>query len=102
MSERIVPRYYGKHDMSVDLTSPHTGLMDSELANEPKVKEAVNHPDHYLPGTYETINIIEAYNLGFHRGNALKYILRAGRKTLGKKEDLQKAIWYLQRELENL
>ena len=59
---------------------------------------SVDHPAHYNPGTYETINVIEAYNLNFCLGNAIKYILRAGKKNI-KSEDLQKAIWYLQREL---
>ena len=84
-------------NMSNDITR----LLPRTLTETNK-KETVNHPEHYLPGTYETINIIEAYSLGFHRGNALKYILRAGRKNSNVKEDLEKAIWYLQREMEKL
>ena len=65
--------------------------------------EKVNHPDHYKPGTYEVINVIEAYNLGFHLGNVVKYVLRAGNKpgeeTL---DDLKKAQWYLNRKIESL
>lgn len=63
-------------------------------------KEKVNHPDHYNSGKYETIDIIESV-LGkqgcydFCIGNALKYICRAGHKE-NTKEDLEKAIWYLQ------
>ena len=60
-------------------------------------KEKVNHPEHYNPGVYEVINIIEYYNLGFHLGNVLKYILRADKKHDTPKEDIEKAIWYLQR-----
>lgn len=48
----------------------------------------------------EAIDVIEAYNLSFSLGNALKYIIRAGKKE-SKREDLIKAIWYLNRELEN-
>lgn len=65
-------------------------------------KEAVNHPQHYNPGVYEAINVIEHYNLGFHLGNSVKYILRAGKKHDNVKEDIEKAIWYLQRYKEKL
>lgn len=66
------------------------------------VKETVNHPQHYNPGVYEAINVIEHYNLGFHLGNSVKYILRAGKKHDNVKEDIEKAIWYLQRYKEKL
>jgi len=60
---------------------------------------AVDHPKHYNITKFEVIDIIEEFELGFHLGNAIKYILRAKHK--GKyKEDLEKAIWYLNRELE--
>lgn len=54
---------------------------------------------------HEPIKIIEYYDLSFHLGNVVKYILRAGKKNptiLGSIEDLKKAIWYLGREIENL
>lgn len=62
--------------------------------------ENVNHPDHYKAGDLEAIDIIEAYDLDFHLGNAVKYILRAGRKTEDPVEDLEKAVWYIQRFLD--
>jgi hypothetical protein len=55
------------------------------------------NPDYYKANDLEAIDIIEAYDLGFCLGNALKYILRAGKKT-NTIDDLNKAIWYLQRE----
>ena len=61
-------------------------------------REMVNHPDHYQGNKMEVIDIIEDYDLGFSLGNAVKYILRADKKG-NKKQDLEKAIWYLQREL---
>lgn len=65
-------------------------------------KEAVNHPEHYTPGVYEVINVIEAWNLNFHLGNAVKYISRAGKKDPSKtEEDLRKAIWYIKRHIQN-
>ena len=63
--------------------------------------DAVNHPAHYSPGPYEAINVIEAWDLGFHLGNAVKYIARAGRKG-DALEDLKKARWYLSRLIEQL
>jgi hypothetical protein len=66
-------------------------------------KEMVNHPDHYKSNKFEVIDIIEDYKLNFNLGNACKYILRAGKKDQTKTiEDLEKAVWYLQREISNL
>lgn len=64
--------------------------------------EQVNHPQHYGGDTvYETIKVIEAWELGFHLGNTVKYISRAGKKgdTL---TDLRKAQFYLNRKIEQL
>jgi hypothetical protein len=61
-------------------------------------KDNVNHPPHYKGKGIECIEVIEAFELGFCLGNAIKYILRAGKKG-NAIEDLQKAIWYLQREV---
>jgi hypothetical protein len=60
--------------------------------------EMVNHPDHYQGNKFEVIDIIEDYELGFSLGNAIKYILRSDKKG-ARKQDLQKAIWYIQREI---
>lgn len=60
----------------------------------------MNHPQHYKHGGIETIDVIEAWGLGFCLGNAVKYISRAGKKNPGTAvEDLQKARWYLDREI---
>lgn len=75
---------------------------ESTITTLPLQKESVNHPEHYNPGVYEVINIIEHYKLGFHLGNTLKYMLRAGKKHDNIKEDIDKAIWYLQRYREKL
>ena len=65
-----------------------------------KVGSAVDHPLHYNTGRIEVIDFIEDQKLSFHLGNAVKYICRAGRKDpLKKKEDIEKAIWYLERQL---
>ena len=61
--------------------------------------DVVNHPDHYKVGGIETIDFIEAKKLNYHLGNVVKYITRADHK--GKRlEDLKKARWYLDREIE--
>ena len=64
-----------------------------------KVTDNINYPQHYQSNGMEVINVIEAFSLGFHLGNATKYILRAGRKTEDTDEDIKKAIWYLNRYL---
>ena len=64
---------------------------------EPK-QGAVNHPAHYNKVPVECIEVAKHFN--FCLGNALKYIWRCEHKGK-KKEDLEKAIWYLKKELEN-
>lgn len=68
--------------------------------NDSEFEEKVDHPSHYNAGRIEVIDFIEDQNLNFHLGNAVKYISRAGKKDPAKfREDLEKAIWYLNREL---
>ena len=64
---------------------------------EPKA-DPVNHPAHYKYGGIETIDFIEAKELGYNLGNVVKYITRADHKG-NRKQDLEKAMWYLKREL---
>ena len=67
--------------------------------------EHVNHPTHYNMGGIEVIDAIEAWGFGegFNRGDAIKYIARAGRKNPETEiEDLQKAKWYIERELRRM
>ena len=60
-------------------------------------------PTHYRTRTVQPIEIIEMYGLDFSRGNALKYLLRAGSKpSEDKSDDLLKAIWYLVYELDGV
>jgi len=62
--------------------------------------------NHINPGHYksavETIDAIEAWGLGFNLGNTVKYISRAGKKSDAVLQDLEKAKWYLEREIKNL
>ena len=65
--------------------------------------DMINHPAHYNHSKVEPIKAIEAWGLGFHLGNVVKYIARAGHKDPSKKiEDLKKARFYLDREIQNL
>ena len=67
------------------------------------MNDNVNHPSHYTDGKIEVINFIEDKNLNFHRGNAVKYIARAGKKNPEKEvEDLEKAVWYTNREIQRI
>jgi hypothetical protein len=63
------------------------------------MSDPINHPEHYTshPSGVECIDIVEHMN--FNLGNALKYIWRANLKG-NAEEDLLKAVWYVQRELE--
>ena len=63
------------------------------------------HPDHYQMGGIEVIDAIEAWGFGegFNKGNAIKYIARAGRKDpLKEVEDLKKARQYIDFEIARL
>lgn len=65
--------------------------------------DLVNHPPHYTYGKFETIDVIEDMALGYHLGNAVKYISRAGKKDPTTfLQDLKKARWYLDRQIANL
>lgn len=70
-----------------------------------KEKEKVNHPEYYggKHNQYEAIKVIEAWDLGFCLGNVVKYVSRAGKKDKNRElEDLEKARWYLDREIYKL
>lgn len=72
------------------------------MADE-KNLESINHPQYYNghPSGVECIHIAEGFT--FNLGNAIKYIWRAGLKPGANiEEDLQKAIWYIERERERL
>ena len=64
----------------------------------------INHPSHYRKDSgFEAIDVIEAWNLGFNLGNVVKYVSRAGKKTPELLiEDLEKSLWYLEREIARL
>lgn len=64
--------------------------------------DVVNHPPHYKSDSgIESIDVIEGFGLNFRLGNTIKYILRHNKKG-NPLEDLKKARWYLDREIEKL
>jgi hypothetical protein len=73
------------------------------FTKEKTTNNLVDHPQHYggKDNPYEAIKVIEAWDLGFCLGNTVKYISRAGKKdeTI---QELEKALWYLKREIKNL
>ena len=70
---------------------------------EPVENDNINHPSHYTDGNIEVMDFIEDKQLNFARGNVIKYVSRAGKKDPNKElEDLKKAMWYLNREIERL
>jgi Protein of unknwon function (DUF3310) len=74
------------------------------LSNRPGevINDPVNHPSHYT--SYKGLEVIDlTEQMNFNKGNAVKYICRAGLKPgVDETEDLKKAIWYLNRELERI
>lgn len=85
-------------------TNCKSGILCSCQKNKKDEKpEYVDHPKHYLKDSgHEVIDVINAWDLDFSLGNAIKYIARAGKKNkCKKKEDLEKAIWYIKHHLDN-
>jgi len=65
-----------------------------------KKPDLVNHPPHYRSGGIETIDFIESKDLNYRLGNVVKYVSRAGKKDSDPVQDLEKAAWYLKREID--
>ena len=66
----------------------------------PFTNDPVNYPKHYTQYPVQCIDIAE--QMGFNLGNVLKYIWRAGLKDSDPTQDLQKARWYVEREIARL
>ena len=75
----------------------------TKLITQPQFAKAaldlINSPPHYKAGGIETIDFIEAKDLNYRLGNVIKYVARAGKKHTDPVQDLEKALWYLQREI---
>ena len=78
-----------------------SGKMPSIDLSDTSNGDSVVHPEHYQGNGYEVLDIIDDFELNFNLGNVLKYLLRAGKKNSElKEEDLEKALFYLKRELD--
>lgn len=88
----------GSVDHAATLKTMAQGLAAEMDAAQNAHREAVTHPSHYTshPSGIECIQITE--HMGFNLGNALKYVWRCDLKT-DAIEDLEKARWYIEREL---
>ena len=78
---------------------PSTAPLRTAVPARPEPNSAVDHPQHYNVGKIEVIDFIESAGLNFCLGNVVKYVSRADHKG-NAVEDLKKALWYLQRELD--
>ena len=78
-------------------------IAKDELAEDEPEDSPVNHPSHYNKGSIEVWDFISDWGLNFDRGNAIKYICRAGEKDPTKEvQDLKKAIEYINHEIKML
>ena len=75
--------------------------MTTQDDTESEANSLVDHPAHYNSGKHEAIDVIEDWNLGFHCGSVIKYIARHKHKGQPR-QDIEKAVWYLQRYLETI
>ena len=96
-----VPPKRGRPTKSLSYKLDRTITELTNKLNKARIVDSVNHPPHYKAGGIETIDFIEAKSLNYNLGNVVKYITRADHKG-NKLEDLQKAQWYLAREIQNL
>ena len=90
-------------DISSFKNAPIQQVLDMAVGIEgiiPK-SDMVNHPAHYTMGKYEVIDVIEDWKLSYPLGNAVKYIARSEHKG-NKVQDLEKAIFYIKREIKKL
>jgi len=76
-----------------------SNMLDMHNMIQHELKDMVNNPPHYKRYPVECIQITEHMN--FCLGNAVKYVYRAGDKG-DAVTDLQKAIWYINREIERI
>lgn len=79
--------------MGEDL-SMNTNLEHRKMAMRSDAPASQINPKHYQSDGIQVIDVIESFGLGFDLGNAVKYILRAGKKD-SEEQDLRKAIWYI-------
>jgi hypothetical protein len=97
------------HPLCIHAHTRECGMMGCDckcfrVVKQPDRKEAVDHPQHYggKDNPYEHIKVCDAWGLNYRLGSATKYICRAGKKSPDAIEDLRKAVWFIQSEIERL
>ena len=81
----------------------YPSVQEIEVEGNENNNDPVNHPSHYCDSNIEVIDYIIDKKLNFNRGNVIKYVSRAGKKNVNKEvEDLEKARFYLNKEIEIL
>lgn len=90
-----------KLEQSLDATKKKLDKLVEDYKGKQTDNDPVNHPSHYTssPSGIECIQVTEHMN--FNLGNAMKYIWRSGDKG-NAIQDLEKAVWYVKREIERL
>ena len=108
-SENVLEKIEENDNMNTKIEEENkvneSDLKDADISKEVEDDEndPVNHPSHYVDGNIEVMDFIEDKQLNFARGNVIKYVSRAGKKDPNKElEDISKAMWYLNREIERL
>ena len=91
------------NDFELETEEKAKGEPKPQVVSTMPKENPVSHPSHYTDGKIEVIDFIEDKGLNFNRGNAVKYVCRAGKKDPEKEiEDLEKAVWYINHEIERL
>ena len=98
---KLMKQAYNNRQQQEKVEQP-TQTTEKPKEDKQMSEEKVNHPAHYNAGKLEAINVIEDWSLDFHLGNVVKYICRSGKKEGSEVQDLEKALWYLQRKIKNL
>ena len=90
---------------SKEMYTPFDKIVSKQIQLTDRIVN-LDRPKYYggAGNTYEVFNVLEAWGLDqdFYLGNVIKYLARAGKKTSNKRDDLQKALVYLQRRIDKL
>ena len=92
---------FSKTESVVSITTDIDSVVEEECKDKYEYAQTVDHPHHYNKTQLEVIDAIDIWGLDFSEGNVIKYLLRAKHKN-NAREDLEKALWYVQRLLDNL
>jgi hypothetical protein len=92
------------NSLKTDINAKLCDDWKKRIVNLPETN--VIRPEYYggKDNTYEVFNVLEAWELDkdFYLGNVIKYVVRAGKKSSSVKQDLEKALVYLQKRIDTL